>query len=169
MLICMDQLSRKHRAAKYFHFTVPSHRYTVGMAHTHAPGNGLKPRVHHLIHIPDRTVRNGSHASKGTVGIAADFSPKGAVSLRLIQVLKHHDLGTRYAGHIFPVFFPCSLILLMVLVGRLKLQSDRISYHRPHIRHEVRHRFFVKMSGNIMVCNLLPSIVDRWRIPSFQL
>ena len=141
------------------------------MTDTEAASERLESRVRHFIDITNRTIHDGADTTESAMHVAIHLAPKRANRAWLVQILDADNLGSRNAGDISAIVVPSILIgLAMRRVARFDHDRDSITYHRPHLWHEVSGFFEVEtISSRIPLGDLFPAIVDRGRIPALKL
>ncbi len=171
MLVGMDELAGRHFAAKDLDIAIPTHGMDMGMTDAQLAGEGFEAGIGHLIHVADRAIDNGAHATEGAVHVAVHLAPEGANDARLVEILHADDLGSRNAGDVTAIVISgVRVCLAMPLVAGFDDHGDGITDHRPHLRHEVARFLEIERVGRrIAAGDLLPAVVDGGRVPALEL
>ena len=156
---------------EHFDLAAPAHGTTEGVADAELAGEGFEAGVVHLVDIANGTVDDGADAAQATVDVAVHLAPKGADGVRLVEVLHDDDFGAGNAGDIAAVVAP-RLGIIFGVIGVAGFADDRhrAPDHRAHLRHEIVRGFDIEaVAGGVVARDLFPAVVDRGRVPTFEL
>ena len=137
----------------------PSHRSAMALWISF---DGLKTWPYRRVLVPE-----SCDGPKGRMNYPDGFVSKDK---QWLNFAFDDNLRARHAGDVAAILARRAVLRFVRRVARLDDQRDRVADHRPHLRHEVARLLDVDTFARVvMLRDLFPAVVDRRRIPAFEL